>query len=139
LTGTAAAGMTIIVRPARAADYKFIQYHNQSDGSTLHKNLVAMWEAVRQETNGRVETAVYAENNKLAAGDPAALKMLIGREIQFFTLMGGIIGTVVPMAEVQQVPFAFRSAGEAHKAIDSPLGAYLGHEMTAEATSFFPA
>ena len=138
LTGTAAAGMTIIVRPARAADYKFIQYHNQSDGSTLHKNLVAMWEAVRQETNGRVETTVYAENNKLAAGDPAALKMLIGGEIQFFTLMGGIIGTVVPMAEVQQVPFAFRSAAEAHKAIDSPLGAYMGEEMAAKGMYLFP-
>src|SRR5260370_1446772 len=118
LTGAAAAGTTIIVKPVRAADYTFIQYHNQSDKSTLHKHLVSMWDAIRRETNGRVETAVYSENNKLAAGDPAALKMLIAGEIQFFTLMGGIIGTVVPMAEVQQVPFAFRSAAEAHKAID---------------------
>ena len=81
LAGAAAAGTTIIVKPVRAADYAFIQYHNQSDTSTLHKNLVAMWEAIRRETNGRVEAAVHAENNKLAAGDPAALKMLIGGEI----------------------------------------------------------
>ena len=99
LTAAAAAGTTIIVRPTQAADFKFVQYHNQSQNSTLHKNLVAMWDAIRTETNGRVEAAVYAENNKLAAGDPAALKMLIDGEIQFFTLMGGIIGTVVPMAE----------------------------------------
>src|SRR5262249_42310931 len=115
LTGAAAVGATIIVKPVRGADFKFIQYHNQSETSTLHKNLVALWDVIRRETNGRVETTVYAENNKLAAGDPAALKMLIAGEIQFFTLMGGIIGTVVPMAEVQQVPFAFRSAAEAHK------------------------
>src|SRR5262249_10065124 len=82
LAGAAAAGTTIIVRPVQAADYKFIQYHNQSDASTLHKNLVAMWEAIRRETNSRVETTVYAENNKLAAGDPAALKMLIDGQIQ---------------------------------------------------------
>jgi len=138
LTGAAAAGTTIVVKPAQAADFTFIQYHNQSDASTLHKNLVAMWEAIRQETNGRVATTVYAENNKLAAGDPAALKMLIAGEIQFFTLMGGIIGTVVPMAEVQQVPFAFRSAAEAHKAIDSPLGAYMGEEMAAKGMYLFP-
>src|SRR5260370_18338483 len=123
LTGAAAAGTTMIVKPVRAADYKFVQYHNQADISALHKNLVAMWGAIRRETNGRVEAAVHAENNKLAAGDPAALKMLIAGEIQFFTLMGGIIGTVVPMAEVQQVPFAFRSAAEAHKPIDSPPAA----------------
>src|SRR5260370_3300981 len=97
-----------------------------------------MWEAIRRETNGRVETGVYSENNKLAAGDPAALKMLIAGEIQFFTLMGGIIGTVVPMAEVQQVPFAFKSAAEAHKAIDSPLGTYMGEEMAAKGMYLFP-
>jgi tripartite ATP-independent transporter DctP family solute receptor len=138
MTAAAGAGATIIVKPTQAADYKFIQYHNQSDNSTLHKNLVAMWEAIRRETNGRVEATVHAENNKLAAGDPAALRMLIAGEIQFFTLMGGIIGTVVPMAEVQQVPFAFRSAVEAHKAIDSPLGAYMGEEMAAKGMYLFP-
>jgi TRAP-type transport system periplasmic protein len=138
LTAAAAAGTTVIVRPTQAADFKFVQYHNQSQISTLHKNLVAMWGAVRAETNGRVEAAVHAENNKLAAGDPAALKMLIDGEIQFFTLMGGIIGTVVPMAEVQQVPFAFKSTAEAFKAIDSPLGAYMGEEMAAKGMYLFP-
>jgi tripartite ATP-independent transporter DctP family solute receptor len=138
LTAAAAAGATIIVKPTRAAEFKFVQYHNQAEISTLHKNLVAMWDAIRRETSGRAEAAVYAENNKLAAGDPAALKMLIAGEIQFFTLMGGIIGTVVPMAEVQQVPFAFRFAAEAHKAIDSPLGAYMGEEMAAKGMYLFP-
>jgi TRAP-type transport system periplasmic protein len=137
LAGAAAAGTTII-RPVRAADYTFIQYHNQSETSTLHKNLVAMWDAIRGETNGRVEATVHAENNKVAAGDPAALKMLIAGEIQFFTLMGGIIGTVVPVAEIQQAPFAFRSAAEAHKAIDGPLGAYMGEEMAAKGMYLFP-
>jgi TRAP-type transport system periplasmic protein len=138
LAGAAAAGTTIIVRPAQAASYTFIQYHNQSETSTLHNNLVAMWDAIRRETEGRVETTVHAENNKVAAGDPAALKMLIAGEIQFFTLMGGIIGTVVPVAEVQQAPFAFRSAAEAHKAIDGPLGAYVGEEMAAKGMYLFP-
>src|SRR5579864_4685275 len=99
----AAVGPAILVRPLRAADYKFAQYHNQAAEGTLHKNLTAMWETIRVETNGRVETTVYAENNKLAGGDPVALKMLIAGEIQFFTLMGGIIGTVVPVAEAQQL------------------------------------
>jgi tripartite ATP-independent transporter DctP family solute receptor len=97
-----------------------------------------MWEAIRRETKGRVETTVYPENNKLKEGDPAALKMLLAGEIQFFTLMGGIIGTVVPMAEVQQVPFAFKSSIEAAKAIDGPLGAYMAEEMAAKGMYLFP-
>jgi tripartite ATP-independent transporter DctP family solute receptor len=138
LAGATAIGSTIIVKPARAADYNFAQYHNQAAGGTLHKNLTAMWDAVRSETNGRVETKVCAENNKVAGGDPDALKMLIGGEIQFFTLMGGIIGTVVPVAEAQQVPFAFKSAAEAHQAIDGPFGKYIGEEMAAKGMYLFP-
>ena len=97
-----------------------------------------MWETIRPETNGRAEATVYPENNKLAGGDPEALKKLIAGEIQFFTLMGGIIGTVVPVAEAQQAPFAFKSAAEAHKAIDGPFGNYIGEEMAAKGMHLFP-
>ena len=138
LTGAAAMGSTLIVKPALAAEYRFSQYHNQAASGPLHKNLTTMWEAVRTETNGRVETTVYAENNKLPGGDPNALKLLIAGEIQFFTLMGGIIGTVVPVAEAQQLPFAFKQASEAHKAIDGPLGKYIGEEMAAKGMHLFP-
>jgi tripartite ATP-independent transporter DctP family solute receptor len=137
LAGTAS-GLTLIIRPLHAAEYKFSQYHNQATSGPLHKNLTAMWEAVRAETNGRVETTVYAENNRLPGGDPDALKMLIAGEIQFFTLMGGIIGTVVPVAEAQQLPFAFSSAADAHKAIDGALGKYIGEEMAAKGMHLFP-
>jgi TRAP-type transport system periplasmic protein len=137
VTGSAAAGAMLFVRPAAGADYRFAQYHNQAASGTLHQNLVAMWEAVRTESNGRVEVHVYAENNKLPGGDLAALKMLMDGEIQFFTLMGGIIGTVVPVAEAQQVPFAFKSASEAHGAIDGAFGRYIGAEMSAKGMHLF--
>jgi TRAP-type transport system periplasmic protein len=39
LAGAAALGPTLIVRPARAAEYRFAQYHNQAASGTLHKNL----------------------------------------------------------------------------------------------------
>jgi TRAP-type transport system periplasmic protein len=97
-----------------------------------------MWEAVRQDSNGRVDVSVHPENNKMQGGDLAALKMLIDGEIQFFTLMGGIIGTVVPVAEAQQVPFAFRTESDAHRAIDGPFGRYIGTEMAAKGMYLFP-
>jgi tripartite ATP-independent transporter DctP family solute receptor len=96
-----------------------------------------MWAAIERETKGRVTAQVFAENNHLAGSDPAALDMLVAGEIQFFTLMGGILGAVVPVAEVQQVPFAFRSAAHAHQAMDGPLGAYLRTEMAARGIAGF--
>jgi tripartite ATP-independent transporter DctP family solute receptor len=64
--------------------------------------------------------------------------MLISGEIQFFTVMGGILGSVVPAAEVQQMPFTFRSAAHAHLAMDGPLGGHLREEMAAQGVHGFP-
>ncbi len=113
-------------------EFAFRQYHNQTAASSLHRRLVEMWEAVFKESGQRLVCKVFAQNNNIQGSDPAALKALVAGEIQFFTLMGGILGTLVPAAEAQQVPFAFRSAADAHRAMDGPLGAYLIEEMAAK-------
>src|SRR5712671_4988703 len=130
--------MALIVRPAMAADYRFRQFHNQAASSPLHRRLVEMWLTIGAETNGRVVAEVFAENAGIPGSDPAALRMLISGELDFFTLMGGILGQAVPVAEVQQVPFAFRTAAEAHASADGALGAYLREEMTAKGIHGFP-
>src|SRR5262245_32058295 len=121
-----------------SAEYVFTQYHGQAASSTLHRNLTAMWAAISAETGGRVTATVHAENGKVAGGDPTALRMLMAGEIQFYTLMGGILGTVIPVAEVQQVPFAFASAAQAHQAIDGPPGGMLADEMAVKGLHLFP-
>jgi tripartite ATP-independent transporter DctP family solute receptor len=138
VAGATLGSVSILVRSIRAAEYTFTQYHNQTPTSSLHQRLVEMWASIRKETGGRVETQVVPQNNKIPGSDPAALEMLVAGEIQFFTLMGGILGNVVPVAEVQQVPFAFRSAAHAHRAIDGALGAYLRQEMAAKGIVGFP-
>jgi TRAP-type transport system periplasmic protein len=127
----------VFVRSLHAADYAFTQYHNQPSASPLHQRLVEMWTAIRTETRGRVEAQVFAENNRLPGSDPAALQMLVTGEIQFFTLMGGILGTVVPAAEAQQMPFVFRSASHAQAVMDGALGAYLRQEMATKGIAGF--
>jgi tripartite ATP-independent transporter DctP family solute receptor len=128
----------LAVRAIRAAEFTFTQYHNQTNDSPLHRHLAAMWEAIRIETSGRVDTRVYALNNNVPGSDPAALRMLVAGEIQFFTLMGGALGAVVPVTEIEQVPFAFRSPAHAHQVMDGPLGAYLRQEMGAKGIHGFP-
>src|SRR5262245_15079698 len=131
---TAVGSLTVFARSMTAQDsaFAFAQYHNQTPASSLHKRLVEMWSTIERESQGRIRATVFAQNNNIAGSDPAALKALVGGEIQFFTLMGGILGTLVPAAEVQQVPFVFRSAADAHRAMDGPLGAYLIDEMAAK-------
>lgn len=130
--GGGAASLFVFGRRLRAADFTVVQYHNQTAESPLHRRLTEMWTAIAKETGGRIEATIHPENNKLPGSDPEALQMLVRGDIQFFTLMGGILGNVVPAAEVQQVPFAFPSAARAHRAMDGPLGAYLRQEMEAK-------
>jgi TRAP-type transport system periplasmic protein len=140
VAGTALGSISVFARSTERsrADFTFVQYHNQPAASSLHKRLVEMWAAIRTETGGRVDTQVLPENNRTPGSDPAVLKMLMSGEVQFFTLMGGILGTVVPAAEVQQMPFTYRSAAHAHRAMDGPLGAYLREEMAAHGLFGFP-
>ena len=97
-----------------------------------------MWTAIRKETGDQVDAQVFPLNNNVQGSDPAALKLLVAGEIQFFTLMGGLLSAVVPVADVQQVPFAFQSAPHAHRAMDGALGAYIRDEMAAKAIHGFP-
>ena len=127
-----AGGMALISRNVRAADLKLRQFHNQPADSPLHKRLVEMWTAVKAETGGRVDVATFADNDNLPGSDPAALKMLVDGELDFFTLNGGLIGTVVPAVNVQGIPFAFRDEAQVYKAIDGDLGAHLAKEMAAK-------
>jgi tripartite ATP-independent transporter DctP family solute receptor len=132
LTAATIGSATILTRAQRSPEFRFAQYHNQLEDTPLHQRLTEMWAAVNRESGGRVETRVYAHNNDNPGSDPAVLKLLVSGEVQFFTLMGGILGNVVPAANIQQVPFAFRSAEQAHKALDGPLGEYLRQEMAAK-------
>lgn len=134
----AGAAPAILASRARAADFTFAQYHNQAVDTPLHRNLVAMWEAIGRETNGRVAGKVYPENNGLPGGDQDALKMLVAGEIPFFTLMGGILGQLSPVAEAQQLPFAFSSAAAALKTMDGPFGRYLADSLAPKGIHLFP-
>ncbi len=128
----ATSGMLLLTRRARAADFELRQFHNQPAGSPLDKWLTSMWDAIKTETNGRVQVQTFPDNNKLAGGDPAALNMVVSGELDFFTLNGGSIGNLVPASNVQGVLFAFRTPEQVFGALDGDLGDHLREEMKAK-------
>ena len=119
----ALASIAVVRAPARAAQWSYKYAHNLPVGHPLHIRTVQMWHAVRAATGGRLDVAVFP-NNQLGA-DPSALAQLRAGAIQFFTASGGLIGGVVPVAQIENVGFAFRDAGAALAAMDGELGTYL--------------
>ncbi|MFZ2739496.1 MAG: TRAP transporter substrate-binding protein DctP [Burkholderiaceae bacterium] len=101
------------------------QFHNQPIDSHIHPFLVDLWDEVRQETGGELDIKVFPQNAGIPGSDPQALTMLASGELEFFTLMGGILGQIAPEAEMQGVAFAFDSPAQVFAAMDGELGAYL--------------
>lgn len=114
------------------------QFHNQTADSTLHRRLTEMWAAVAQETSGRVRVRVYPQNGDLPGADPQARDMLISGELEFYTLMGGVLGEVVPIADIQGMPFAFRDHAQVYRALDGDLGDLFRAEAAAKGIHVVP-
>src|SRR5207247_6170202 len=87
---------------------------------------------VAEETVGRLQVATHPHNNNIAGSHPGALDMLQSGELEFFTLMGGILGRKLPVAEIQGLPFAFTSHAQVHRANDGALAEYLSRECAAK-------
>lgn len=120
------------------ARFQAKQYHNQPADSPLHENLVKMWAAVRDETHGQFVVETFAQDNNISGSDPGALQMLVSGELEFFTLWGAILGAVVPVSEIQALPYIYSSRAQIFHLYDGAFGAYLQTEMKAKGIYGFP-
>ncbi len=127
--GTAAtlASIAVMRAPARAAQLTYKYASNVSVDHPLNVLMKECWIAVRNETKGRLDVQLFP-NNQLG-GDTQALQQLRSGALQFFTLDGGILQSVVPVAGIQAVGFAFKDSAEAFRALDGPLGDYVRDDI----------
>lgn len=105
------------------------QYHYLSQDSHVHPFLVDLWQEVREATGGQLSVTVHAKNEGLPSSHLAIVDLLIAGEVEFYVLMGGILGPLVPAMEIQGLPFAFRDHAQVHATLDGPLGEYLRQQL----------
>lgn len=114
-------------RPARAAEFSFKLANNSP---ATHPQTVRQTEAaarIKQSTGGRVEIQIFP-NNQLGS-DTDMLSQLRSGAIDYFTLSGLILSTLVPPASINGVGFAFNDYDTVWKAMDGALGAYVRGEI----------
>lgn len=80
-------------------------------------------ERIKKETNGQVEIQIYPNN--VLGGDTEMLGQVRAGAIQFFTLSGLILSTLVPPAAINGIGFAFKDYDSVWAAMDGKLGAYI--------------
>ena len=130
--GTAAtlAGAGLASAPARAAQFAMKIGHNLPIDHPIHVRLVQMWKAVRDETSGKLDVAIFP--NSQLGGDSAMISQLRLGALQFMMIGTGPLTSSVPLCAIESTPFAWRSETEALQAMDGQLGAYIAKAVEAK-------
>lgn len=114
------------------------QYHYLSADSHVHPFLVDLWHEVREQTGGEFHATVHAANDGLSGSHLDIVQRLIDGDIEFYVLMGGLLGPLVPAMEIQGLPFAFKSHAQVHSVFDGALGEHLRQELLAKGLYAIP-
>ncbi len=117
------ASIGVVRSAAQPAQFTYKYAHNLAVEHPLNVWMVQCWDAVRKETGGRLDVRVFP--NSVLGGDTAVLSQLRSGALEFFTLDGGILQSVVPVAAIQGIGFAFKDSAEAFRAFDGRLGDYV--------------
>lgn len=124
----AAAGATAITLPvgsafAQKAEFTYKYANNLPVTHPMNLRAKEMADAIRAETQGRVDIQLFP-NNQLGS-DTDMLSQLRSGGIEFFTLSGLILSTLVPATSISGIGFAFSDYDAVWKAMDGDLGAYI--------------
>jgi tripartite ATP-independent transporter DctP family solute receptor len=111
------------VARAQQAEFTYKFANNLPDAHPLNTRAKEMSAAIRTETNGRVDVQIFP-NNQLGA-DTDVLSQLRSGGVEFFTMSGLILATLVPAASINGMGFAFPDYPTVWKAMDGELGAYV--------------
>jgi len=108
---------------AQQAEFTYKFANNLPATHPMNVRAKEMSEAIRTETNGRVDLQIFP-NNQLGS-DTDMLSQIRSGGVEFFTLSGLILSTLVPAASINGIGFAFPDYATVWKAMDGDLGAYV--------------
>ena len=126
LTITAAGAAASLPFPsafAQKAEFPYKYANNLPVTHPMNIRAKEMAEAISTETKGRVDIHIFP-NNQLGS-DTDMLSQLRTGALEFFTLSGLILSTLVPATSITGIGFAFADYDAVWKALDGELGAYV--------------
>src|SRR6267142_2207314 len=122
----AGVGAPLVAR-AQTAEFTYKFANNLPESHPFVARAREMAAAIKTETNGRFDLQVFP-NNQLGS-DTDMLSQLRSGGIEFFTLSGLILATLVPAASISGIGFAFNDYAAVWKAMDGELGAHIRGEI----------
>jgi len=118
----------IRTRPASAAEFSYKYANNSPVAHPLNVRAQEAADRILKASGGRLEIKVFP-NNQLGS-DTDMLSQLRSGAIEFFTLSGLILSTLVPPASINGIGFAFKDYDQVWSAMDGKLGAFVRGEIS---------
>ena len=121
---------------ASGTPFRYTCSHDLRAENPLHLRLTQMFDAIREETGGRLDVEVIPWGG--TGPSKVTLTKLLEGEIAFHPVSGMPLSTIVPIAAMEGLPFAFRSEEEACRVMDGDFGDLLRKEIAAKGLVVFP-
>jgi tripartite ATP-independent transporter DctP family solute receptor len=123
--GAAAGALASVGAPlfAQSAELTFKWANNIPLTHPSNVRIKEAVDAIKAESKGKVEIQIFP-NNQLG-GDTDMLSQVRSGAIDIFPLSGLILQTLVPLAGINGLAFAFKDYGTVWSAMDGELGAFI--------------
>jgi tripartite ATP-independent transporter DctP family solute receptor len=108
---------------AQQAQWVYKYANNLPEAHPMNIRAHEMAAAIKQETNGRFDLQIFPSSQ--LGSDTDTLSQVRSGGVEFFTLSGLILSTLVPAASINGMGFAFADYDTVWKAMDEDLGAYI--------------
>ncbi|MBQ0821994.1 TRAP transporter substrate-binding protein [Microvirga terrae] len=128
---TAVAGAVVgapFIARAQQAEFSYKYANNLPDSHPMNARAREMAAAIKAETNGRFDLQIFPSSQ--LGSDTDTLSQVRSGGVEFFTLSGLILSTLVPAASINGIGFAFPDYATVWKAMDGDLGAYVRQQIT---------
>ena len=108
---------------AQQAQWTYKYANNLPETHPMNIRAREMAAAIKQDTNGRFDLQIFPSSQ--LGSDTDTLSQIRSGGVEFFTLSGLILSTLVPAASINGMGFAFPDYDTVWKAMDGDLGAYI--------------
>lgn len=114
---------TLLSRPANAAETVLRFGNNQPPTYPLNVRMREAADRIRERTSGRVELQIFPQGQ--LGSDTDMLSQVRQGALQLYTAAGLPLSTLVPLAAINAVGFAFPNYDKVWPAMDGDLGAMI--------------
>jgi tripartite ATP-independent transporter DctP family solute receptor len=123
------ASINFVRLPASAAQFSFKMGTDNSPQNPTNVLADGIFAEIKAKSGGRLEIKNYP-NNQLGGASQMVAQVRSGA-LEFMMADGGVLGSVVPLAAIIGVGFAFDDSRQAFRALDGDLGNHVRKQIRA--------